>query len=403
MKLHYKNSQITEESLQDGFSELQPYIETLKKIFDEKGYEKPEGSINLPFDEEILSSVMEMKRSLVTENLKYVVHIGIGGAGLGPQAIYDALFGHFDLLEPERFPKAIFLDTNGPEFSEKLTTLLAQIKNPEEIVISIASKSGGTLETKTNFELVKKLTHLKERIVVISTEGSPLWLESEEEGVSLLIHPTVGGRFSVLTPVGLFPLACLGVDIERLLRGAQTMQTAGLSPQIEDNLPAMSAILAFESFQKGKTINDTFVFYPELESLGKWYRQLLGESIGKDGKGITPTVTVGSIDLHSVWQLYVGGPKDKFLNLVWADSKGDKQAIKNMEAIDGAVKATAQEKGVPTLELELLDKKEEGLGEFMQFKMIEMMFLGNLFDVNAFDQPDVEGYKIKTKELLSSN
>ena len=74
-----------------------------------------------------------------------------------------------------------------------------------------------------------------------------------------------------------------------------------------------------------------------------------------------------------------------------------------MEAIYGAVKATAQEKGVPTLELELLDKKEEGLGEFMQFKMIEMMFLGNLFDVNAFDQPDVEGYKIKTKELLSSN
>jgi len=402
MKLHFENSQISEARFQEGFEKLLPYINHLNKVSKESGYNQPESSINLPFDELQVKNIVEIKEKMVTKKLKYFVHVGMGGAILGTEALYDALFGFFDNTELIRFPKMIFLDTCSPELSEKLLKLIGTLESPEEILISVASKSGKTLETVTNLELIKK-SHpdIKKRLVVIAMKNSQLWKDSEKEGIELLAHPDVGGRYSVFTPTGLFPLACLDIDIAKLLEGAMKTRKSGLSDNLDENLSAISAIAAFENHNNGKVINDTFVLYPELESLGKWYRQLLGESIGKQGKGIAPTVTVSSSDLHSVWQLYVGGPKNRFINLVNSNASGDQQAIKVMSSINKAVKEILLEKDIPMMEIELTNKKERGLGEFMQFKMIEMMFLGKLFDVNAFDQPDVEGYKSKTKEILS--
>ena len=189
----------------------------------------------------------------------------------------------------------------------------------------------------------------------------------------------------------------------------------------------VSAAVLFENFRMGKTINDNFIFHPELESLGKWHRQLMAESLGKgtEGEGgtvrvgITPTVSLGSIDLHSLGQLYVAGPRDKFTTFVWSASQ-DRSGVSTervfpalapevkgksfaeiMRAIYEGVKKTYIREGLPFVEIVLKDTSPYSLGEFMQFKMIETMFLGRLLDVNPFDQPNVESYKVETKKLLS--
>ena len=175
-------------------------------------------------------------------------------------------------------------------------------------------------------------------------------------------------------------------------------------------------------------INDNFIFAPQLESVGKWYRQLMGESIGKETDltgttvhtGITPTVSVGSVDLHSVTQLYLGGPRDKVTTFVStaahdSDAKvpadqmfptlvehlGGVSASKIMNAILQGVKKTYKSQGLPFMEIELESVSPREIGAFFQFKMIEMMYLGKLLNINTFDQPQVELYKIETKKILA--
>ena len=179
--------------------------------------------------------------------------------------------------------------------------------------------------------------------------------------------------------------------------------------------------------QQGYVINDNFFFHPELESVGKWYRQLMGESIGKehslDGNvvhtGITPTVSLGSTDLHSVGQLYLGGPKDKLTTFVAAPNTlvrvtvpehrifpdlvpmiDGKTAENVMDAILEGVKVAYQKAELPYMQVTLDAINEESLGAFLQFKMLEMMYLGVLLNVNSFDQPNVEAYKVETKRIL---
>jgi len=172
--------------------------------------------------------------------------------------------------------------------------------------------------------------------------------------------------------------------------------------------------------------NPVLVFNSELESLGKWYRQLLGESIGKekdkDGNsinfGITPTVSVGSTDLHSMGQLYIGGPKDKLTTFIWAALPKNTQDISSslfpnlVEGIDGkttqyvmdaildGTKNAYEKNKLPFMEVVMENISEKSLGEFMQFKMMEMLYLGKLLNINPFDQPSVEEYKSEVRKIL---
>ena len=179
-----------------------------------------------------------------------------------------------------------------------------------------------------------------------------------------------------------------------------------------------SAAILYLLSQQGKNINDNFIFLPQLESMGKWYRQLMGESVGKEGKGITPTVSIGSTDLHSVGQLYLGGPKDKITTFIYATEElaettvpekliyGLVPVIKGkkihsiMNAIVQGTKIAYKNQELPHMEIGFDKIDEEALGEFLQFKMIEMMYLGHLMNVNTFDQPHVELYKVETKKIL---
>ena len=269
------------------------------------------------------------------------------------------------------------------------------------------------------------LGDIRGRVVIITDDGSALMQAAQAQNITCLAIPKlVGGRYSVLSAVGLFPLASVGVDIAALRKGASDILDHCLQ---HDNIASASANTLFTQKTQGKTINDNFFFRPELESVGKWYRQLMGESVGKersiDGEivhtGITPTVSLGSTDLHSVGQLYLGGPKDKLTTFVSSAKSAEitvptervfndlipmitgKQASQIMHAILEGVKIAYGHADLPFMEITLDAVDEHSLGAFLQFKMLEMMYLGLLLRVNTFDQPNVESYKVETKRLLS--
>ena len=409
------------------------YVEHLHKVVEADNYNADESSINLPADENLFDEVMKIRNEKVSSSLKYIIDIGIGGSNLGTKAVYDALFGFFDSIEPERYPKMLFADTNNPETLERISKMLQErIKSSDEVLLNIISKSGGTTETISNAEIILKVlkdkfSDINSRIVITTDEGSNLWQKAETVGLTKLAIPkNVGGRFSIFSAVGMFPLACCGVDIQKLRAGALRARQLCLSKELDENPALQSSISLFLHSQNGKNINDNFFFNQELESLGKWYRQLMGESIGKEkdskGKvincGITPTVSTGSTDLHSMAQLYIGGPKDKVTSFVYAGANSDvkvpdemqfdglvegingKSARQIMTAILEGTKAAYRNVAHPYFEINLEDVSEYSIGEFLQYKMIEMMYLGKLFNVNTFDQPNVEDYKKETKKIL---
>lgn len=424
MQQHYKNfCFLSNEIIEDEKKHILAYLKRLKGIASSGTYENDESSLCLVDDSDNIKKVREILRQKSVHNLRYILNIGIGGSNLGTKAIYDALYGYMDLVEPNRYPKMFFLDTNDTEFMNKTILFLKDIKNTEELFIHIISKSGGTTETIVNAEVVLHTLHeldekIYERVVVTTDENSPLWMSALEKNISTLSIPKkVGGRYSVFSAVGLFPLMAAGVDIDGLLRGA--LQMRGRCIQEQDNPAVISAIFLSHFFREGKNIHDLFVFHPELESIGKWYRQLMGESLGKDGKGITPTVSVGSTDLHSVGQLYLGGPKDKTTCFVSAASSIKVEIPKTltfplieniqgkslydvMSAIQQGTQAAYFSQKIPAISVVLDDISPFSLGEFMQYKMIEMMLLGQLLNVNAFDQPHVELYKKETKKILKN-
>ncbi|MEO6509220.1 MAG: hypothetical protein ABIO02_04655 [Patescibacteria group bacterium] len=430
----YKNSsRINPEHLSEVTARLTEYTEHLKNVISSQNYEHPESSINLPSDEELISTVTKMKDNKISSNLRYIIDIGIGGSNLGTKAIYDALYGYYDILQPERFPKIIFLDTTEETLLSPFETLMNSIQNKDEIIINAISKSGGTTESIANLEVVlqflkQKFPDIHERLVITTDENSKLWQRAKELGIDVLPIPKqVGGRFSVLSSVGLFPLACCGVDISSLLNGAKMMRDRCTTSGVDENPALISAAATFHHLKEGRTITDSFFFAPQLESVGKWYRQLTGESLGKEKDlegntvhaGITPTVSIGSTDLHSVGQLYLGGPRDKVTTFIYTTTESTSitvpanlefplvEGIQNkklsdiMKAIREGVKIAYTKQELPFMEVALETINEQSLGEFLQFKMIEMMYLGKLLNVNTFDQPHVELYKTETKEILN--
>ena len=239
----------------------------------------------------------------------------------------------------------------------------------------------------------------------------------------------IGGRFSVFSAVGLFPLAVAGFDIDQLLAGIQDMRDQCLEDDVDANPALASAVLQYLQHRRGLRIHNTFFFNPELELVGKWYRQLMGESLGKETnlagatvqEGITPIISIGSTDLHSMAQLYLAGPRDKFTTFIYC-AAGDKEIqvptdrvftgiteavtgkslIQVMNAIYGGIKKTYEKKKLPFCEITLPEISLTTLGAMLQFKMMEMIYLASLLNVNCFDQPNVEDYKTETKNLLNT-
>ena len=394
-------------------------------------YQAPESSLALPHDTSILSSVDAVLQPLLSDSLEYVFLVGIGGSNLGAVAITDAVRGRFSAKQPE----LINLDTVAGKDLRNLESRFSSGLHPSSYVVFVISKSGGTVETIANTELLLSqvlsvsVKDVTSRMVVISDDDSPLSVAAQAADIATLSIPAVvGGRYSVFSAVGLAPMRALGIDVEALLQGAQDILPFCLHDDLVHNPAAIAALHQYEEWQAGKTVHDMFCFAPELESVGKWYRQLLGESIGKSptgldqsGVGLVPTVSIGSTDLHSMGQLYLGGHNTVLTTFVYDASRSAEASVPNqrlfpelvpaiaehtpsslMRAIQEGTIAAYNDANRAFLAIELDGITEYELGALMQCKMLEVMYLGHLFAVNPFDQPAVEGYKKHTRDYLAN-
>lgn len=411
------------------------YGAVLRRAMSDTAYSIPESALRLPFDKALLEKSRLFAAKLTGPTLNYVVVVGIGGSSLGAKAVYEALFGTLDGLSPFA-PKILFAETCSPEYLSDLSEILVnEVKVPEEIVLVVISKSGTTTETMVNASVLvstleRKLGSLKERIVCITNEGSPLWQTAETEGFATLPIPKmVDGRFSVFSPVGMFPLLVAGIDAEKLLTGAQDIVDECVSSG-EHSRAYRAAQDIFRAQKNGAVIFDFFLFHPELESVGKWCRQLFGESLGKattksgtpTTHRIVPTVSIGTTDLHSAEQMFLAYPDLALRMLVrvntvhWehkllapecvfaplVEGLSGRAPCQVVDAIYAGVKEAYQKRNVAFTELELPDVSLETLGMLLQFEMCVVMYLADMLEINAFDQPNVEEYKEATRRILNS-
>ncbi|MCU0677977.1 MAG: hypothetical protein MUF19_00110 [Candidatus Pacebacteria bacterium] len=410
--------------------ELGSYLSSLRRVVEVGGYGAPEASLCVSTDEYMLPAVEAVLDKVYTKSLRYIFVIGIGGSNLGTKAVYDAMASARDMA-PHHHPRLLFIDTTDSALLATAGALIKKAEHANEVLFIVISKSGNTTETIANAEILlaqfaDRFGRNARRVVVMSESGSSLLSAAREQQMHTIdLPPTVGGRFSVFTPVGLLPLALVGFSPRDMRLAAATRIEKSLHPDISLNDAALSALTMYYFYKDGIRQHDTFVFAPSLESTGKWYRQLLGESIGKSvigdaakRVGITPTVTVGSTDLHSVGQLYLGGPRDRLTTFVGVADRPDvavpterawpdvvpmvsgKSANTILAAIEVGTKAAYDTNNLPYLEAKLDSLTPEAVADFMQFKMCEMIMLGHLLRVNPFDQPHVEQYKTVTKQIL---
>lgn len=430
IKFDFQNSHIDRNETLTRVAQLKPYLDKLCQIRS-VGYNYPESFINLPFDKDVLASSEKMAKEKGGKNLKYIIIVGIGGSNLGALALYEAIFGKLHIAKA-RYPKMLFLDTNDQNTFEDVKEILSEVKDKNDFLINIISKSGATTETVANFEALRhflesKFGNIKDRVVATTDVNSKLWDAAQKHGSSVLEIPQkVGGRFSVFSAVGIFPLMLAGINVGKLLQGAKAALELGLEYDSDKNLSLVSAVIAFSHYKNGLNINNSFFFNPNFEGVGKWYRQLLAESLGKredrNGNivniGITPIVSVGSTDLHSMAQLFLGGPKDKLTTFVYSpfengvavpedilleglvENIAGKSFAKIMSAIYEGVKKSYTDNILPFIEIVFPSIDEYAVGYFMQFKMLEVIFLAELLNVDAFNQPSVEEYKKETRRLL---
>lgn len=417
---------------QPGKLIVQDEMETIKKLL-EQGYTSPYAALLTPSDSDALASVVRVTQQLQALRPTLLLLIGIGGSNMGTLAITQALLGSFynDTCPELNFYCADTIDNDMQEML--LKRIEGELLQSGTVLLCLVTKSGTTTESLINgslfIELLKKHRPLDydKYVVCISDADSPLRGVAQKKGFTFLEIPkNVGGRFSVFSTVGLLPLTVLGIDTDALCKGAYDMLTESLH-QKEKSAAAQSALMLNSYYQKGYDIHALFVFSPDLLMLGNWYKQLIGESLGKkfDRKGnaieagMTPLVSVGTTDLHSVAQLYLAGPRTTITTFIDCERENTiltvpvnevseithglagKSVTSIKKAIfQGVTEAYADEQR-PFMVCTLEEKNAYQLGQFMMMKMIETLLLARLWNINPFDQPAVELYKSRAQDLMN--
>ena len=386
------------------------------------------GWLNLPSSiDEAQFADLENTAKILRDNCEVVVVIGIGGSYLGAKAVIDALSNSFDWLQTERkSPVVVYAGQNiGEDYLYELQELL---KTKKFGIISI-SKSGTTTEPALAFRLLK--TQLEEQqgkkaskqlIVAITdkSRGALRTLATQEGYKTFVIEDSIGGRFSVLTPVGLLPIAVAGFDIRQLVAGAASMEKAtGLDIPFEENISAQYAAVRNELYKNGKKTEILVNFHPKLHFVGEWWKQLFGESEGKDNVGIFPAAVDFTTDLHSMGQWIQEGERTIFETVISIGQSNytkifphDENNLDGLNFLAGKrvdeVNKMAElgtmlahiDGGVPNLKVELPILNEFYLGQLLYFFEKAVGISGYLLGVNAFDQPGVEAYKKNMFALL---
>jgi len=325
------------------------------------------------------------------KNSKYIFVVGIGGSDLAGKAVWNAMTLHKTDLDK----KVFFLEApDTREYEEVKDFVNNNIASKEEMVLIAVSKSGTTEETLATYHKTFDILSekfgigIEDRILIISTKDTPLWKLAEEKSVEHLEwEGDTSGRFSAFTVAHTTLLSIVSLDTESFVAGGKEVDANSTSRLAED---------IFEYHKKqAADILDFFIFNSELEDLGKWSRQLVAESLSI----ITPTVSIGPTDLHSMLELYLGGPKNRFT--IFICSTGEIENTVNRTAYEN-VKKAYEEAGLPFMTYEIDKIDERSLGGFMGFLMKTVLTLARLLEVDPYDQPAVENYKSEIKNELDS-
>lgn len=378
------------------------------------------GWVNLPssIEDAFLDDILDQAKTIAQKAEVYVV-IGIGGSYLGARAVIEALQNHFSLMLPGKFPQIIYA---GQNISEDYLADLMKILDRKEYAISVISKSGTTTEPALAFRLIKNhleakygKTEAAKRIIAITDKkrGALKTLADKEGYKTYVVPDDVGGRYSVLTPVGLLPIAVAGYDIKKLVAGAREMEVFLKSNDTIENNPAvLYAAVRNALYLLGKSTEILVNYEPRLFFLSEWWKQLYGESEGKIGKGIFPASVSNTTDLHSMGQYIQEGTRSIFETVMSIEHSHQSLTIpidkENLDSLNyltnksitevnqGAEEATRQahvEGGVPNLRIVIPEINEENLGQLLYFFEFACGLSGYTLGVNPFNQPGVEAYK----------
>jgi len=389
---------------------------------------------DLPFDEKMITEI-ECFADEIKGRFDDFVHLGIGGSALGPIALHKALnHPQHNLLQTEQRNGCRFFcpDNVDPD----LICSVLDVTEPTRTLFHVVTKSGSTSETVSQFMLVLDL--LKHRFgnkwknhIVITTDPERGFMRSfvnKHKLNSFSIEPEIGGRFTVLTPVGLFPAAMTGINIRDICSGARTVSSSCFNKKLEENPAAMlTALLYLADTRKGLPIHVLFAYSNRLYPIADWFRQLWAESLGKrmnlDGKpvhaGPTPIKAIGATDQHSQVQLYVEGPRNKVLlflgtkrfgrNLLIPDIGSDVDEIKYLSGVDfgnllnterQATAYALSKAGRMNMTLELDEIDAQHIGALLYLFETAVMYAGAFYNVNPLDQPGVEAGKRATYALM---
>ena len=386
------------------------------------------GWVHLPSSiDDAQIAAIEAQAEKLRAKAEVVICIGIGGSYLGAKAVYEAMNNSFEYLRRKHEnPTVLFA---GQNISEDYTYELLDAVKDYSIAAIVISKSGTTTEPAIAFRIIKaeiEKRYGKEdaamRIVAVTDKarGALKTLATNEGYPTFVIPDDVGGRFSVLTPVGLLPLAVAGVDIKALVAGATAMEKAtDAAVPVDENISAQYAIVRNELYREGKKTEILGSYEPKLQYVGEWWKQLYGESEGKDGKGIFPASVTLTADLHSMGQYIQEGERTLFETIISvAESKHTVKVESDAENLDGlnyladkrisqinhmaelGVRLAHIDGGVPNIRVEIPTIDAESLGALIYFFEKACGISGYLLGVNPFNQPGVEAYKKNMFALL---
>ncbi len=417
----YRNLTEVEGGIQEGeLEEIRPRLEDAAKEL----LEGDLGFMQLPKAGRYAEVSRAMAEDIREAGATDFVHCGIGGSALGPMALQKALnHPYYNQLTDRVGPRIHFAENTDPS---SLGAIL-DVADPENTWVNVVTKSGSTAETMANFLVIRGFLedalgdgYREHTIFTTDPEEGFLKEISDREGIKTLpIQQNVGGRFSVLTPVGLLPAAVGGLDVEALLAGAAQCVDEVNERGAEHPAVVGAALHYLMDTARGRNVRVMMAYADALERVAAWFVQLWAESLGKDGKGSTPHGAVGTTDQHSQVQLYMEGPQDKVIEILQVENHPrDLEIPHAYEDIEGvgylgghsmaellnvecdATQKALAEAGRPNCAIRLREISEENIGYLFQALEVQTAIAGFLYGVNAFNQPGVEAGKNITYERM---
>lgn len=383
------------------------------------------GWVGLPSSAKKDAAAVKQLASEMKNNADVVVVVGIGGSYLGARAVIEAFSDTFSLASAKKGAPAVIYAGNN--LSGIYHNDVLRFLEGKEFYVNVISKSGTTTEPAIAFRILKEYTEKRygakasERIIATTdkAKGALRKLADEKKYRTFIIPDDVGGRYSVLTPVGLLPIAAAGIDIDGMLDGAVSMENQTKDGSLEKNPAVLYAALRNALYAKGYTTEIMVNYLPRMHFIAEWWKQLYGESEGKDNKGIFPGSIDLTTDLHSLGQYVQEGRRNLFETVIAVGKESDDIVMKsqtddadglnylsgkNMHEINSTARTATMlahvDGGVPNLTVSLDAVSPFTMGELIYFFEKACGVSGYMLGVNPFDQPGVEAYKKNMFALL---